>query len=41
VGQLELDGRRAMLRVEQAVTPDGGDGAPRLEPLYDHRLSDG
>jgi phosphodiesterase/alkaline phosphatase D-like protein len=41
VGQLELDGRRAMLRVEQAVTPDGGDGAPRLEPLYEHRLSDG
>jgi len=41
LGQLELDGRRAMLRVEQAVTPDGGDGAPSLEPLYEHRLSDG
>jgi hypothetical protein len=40
VGQLELDGRAALLRVEQAITPDGG-GAPYLEPLYDHRLSDG
>src|SRR5918993_1223609 len=25
LGQLELDGRRAMLRVEQAITPDSGD----------------
>src|ERR671912_456244 len=41
LGQLELDGRRAMLRVEQAITPDSGDGAPSLEPLYEHRLSDG
>ena len=41
LGQLELDGRAAMLKVEQAVTPDGGDGDPYLEPLYDHRLSDG
>jgi hypothetical protein len=41
VGLLELDGRRAMLRVEQAVTPQSGDGDPYLAPLYDHRLSDG
>ena len=41
LGQLELDGRAAVLRVEQAITPDGGDGNPYLEPLYDHRLSDG
>jgi phosphodiesterase/alkaline phosphatase D-like protein len=40
LGQLELDGRAAMLKVEQAVTPDDG-GDPHLEPLYDHRLSDG
>ena len=40
LGQLELDGRAAMLRVEQAITPDGG-GDPYLEPLYDHRLADG
>jgi hypothetical protein len=41
LGELELDGRKATLRVEQAITPDGGDGAPYLEPLYDHQLSDG
>jgi hypothetical protein len=41
VGSLELDGRAATLTVEQAVTPPGGDGPPRLEPLYDRRLSDG
>jgi hypothetical protein len=41
VGLLELRGRSAMLRVEQAVTPDGGHGDPRLEPLYDHRLAGG
>ena len=41
LGELELDGRKAMLRVERAVTPEGGDGDPHLEPLYDHRLSDG
>jgi hypothetical protein len=41
VGQLKLDGRTAMLKVEQAVTPDGGDRAPYLELLYEHRLSDG
>jgi phosphodiesterase/alkaline phosphatase D-like protein len=41
VGELELHGRQAMLRVERAVTPDGGDGDPHLEPLYDHRLADG
>jgi hypothetical protein len=41
VGELELDGRRATLRVEQAVTPDGGAGAPSLSPLYDHQLADG
>jgi hypothetical protein len=41
LGELELQGRRAGLRVERAVTPDGGDGDPRLEPLYDHRLADG
>ncbi len=41
LGELELDGRRATLRVEQAVTPEGGAGDPSLEPLYDHRLSDG
>jgi hypothetical protein len=29
-----------MLRVERAVTPDGGDGDPRLEPLYHHHLAD-
>jgi hypothetical protein len=39
LGQLELDGRAAVLRVEQAITPDGG--VPYLQPLYDHRLSDG
>jgi hypothetical protein len=41
VGSLELDGRAATLTVEQAVTPPGGDGPPRLEPMYDRRLSDG
>ena len=41
VGLLELDGRAARLRVEQAVTPDGGVGPPRLEPLYERRLADG
>jgi hypothetical protein len=41
LGQLELDGRKAMLKVEQAITPEGGDGPPWLELLYDHRLSDG
>jgi hypothetical protein len=41
VGELELDGRAATLRVEQAVTPPGGDGPPRLEPLYDRRLATG
>jgi hypothetical protein len=41
LGELELDGRRATLRVEQAVTPEGGAGAPSLEPLYDHQLADG
>jgi hypothetical protein len=40
IGQLELNGRAAMLRVVQAITPDGG-GDPYLEPLYDHRLADG
>ena len=28
LGELELDGRKAMLRVERAVTPEGGDGDP-------------
>jgi len=41
VGELVLDGRAAALRVERAVTPEGGDGPPRLEDLYAHRLSDG
>ena len=41
LGELELDGRRATLRVEQAVTPEGGAGAPSLELLYDHQLADG
>ncbi|HEX2159346.1 MAG TPA: alkaline phosphatase D family protein [Actinomycetes bacterium] len=41
LGELELDGRKAMLKVEQAITPEGGDGPPWLEPLYEHRLSDG
>ena len=41
LGELELDGRRATLRVEHAVTPDSGAGAPSLKPLYDHQLSDG
>jgi hypothetical protein len=41
LGELELDGRSAMLRVERAVTPAGGDGDPRLEPLYEHRLAGG
>src|SRR5829696_7935771 len=41
VGELELDGRAATLRVEQAVTPPGGDSPPRLEPLYDRRLATG
>jgi phosphodiesterase/alkaline phosphatase D-like protein len=41
LGELELDGRRATLRVEHAVTPAGGAGAPSLAPLYDHQLSDG
>jgi hypothetical protein len=41
LGELELDGRSAVLRVERAVTPAGGDGQPRLEPLYDHRLAGG
>ena len=41
LGELELDGRRATLRVEHAVTPASGAGAPSLAPLYDHQLSDG
>jgi hypothetical protein len=41
LGQLELDGRAARLRVERAVTPPDGDGAPYLEPLYERRLADG
>jgi hypothetical protein len=41
LGELELDGRSAMLRVERAVTPVDGRGDPRLEPLYQHRLADG
>jgi hypothetical protein len=41
VGLLELNGRSATLRVEQAITPEGGHGDPRLEPLYDHRLTGG
>jgi hypothetical protein len=41
LGQLELDGRKARLRVEEAVTPDGGDGTPKLELLYQRRLADG
>ncbi len=41
LGELELDGRAARLRVERAVTPDGGAGAPHLEPLYDRRLAGG
>src|SRR4029453_3953002 len=41
VGLLELDGRKAMLRVERAVTPEGGAGDPSLEPPYHHRLPDG
>jgi phosphodiesterase/alkaline phosphatase D-like protein len=41
LGELELDGRKARLRVEQAVTPDGGDGTPSLELLYQRRLADG
>ncbi|HEU4896475.1 MAG TPA: alkaline phosphatase D family protein [Actinomycetota bacterium] len=41
LGELELDGRKAMLKVEQAITPEGGDGPPWLELLYDHRLSEG
>jgi phosphodiesterase/alkaline phosphatase D-like protein len=41
LGELALDGRSATLRVERAVTPAGGDGDPRLEPLYEHRLAGG
>jgi hypothetical protein len=41
LGELELEGRSAVLRVERAVTPGDGDGQPRLEPLYDHRLAGG
>jgi phosphodiesterase/alkaline phosphatase D-like protein len=41
LGELELDGRAATLRVERAVTPGGGDGPPFLEPLYARRLADG
>ena len=41
LGELELDGRSAMLRVERAVTPVDGQGDPRLEPLYQRRLADG
>jgi hypothetical protein len=41
LGELELDGRKASLKVEQAVTPDGGDGTPNLELLYRRRLADG
>jgi hypothetical protein len=41
LGELELDGRAAMLRVERAVTPAGGDGPPYLEPLYARQLADG
>jgi hypothetical protein len=39
LGELELDGRSARLRVERAVTPDDGRGDPRLEPLYQRRLA--
>jgi hypothetical protein len=39
LGELELDGRSAMLRVERAVTPAGGHGDPRLESLYERRLA--
>jgi PhoD-like phosphatase len=41
IGELNLDGRSAMLQVERAVTPDGGHGPPRLEHLYAHRLANG
>jgi len=41
LGELELDGRSAMLRVERAVTPEDGRGNPRLELLYEHRLAGG
>ncbi|HEV2922175.1 MAG TPA: alkaline phosphatase family protein, partial [Actinomycetota bacterium] len=41
LGELELDGRSARLRVERAVTPDDGQGDPRLEPLYQRRLAGG
>jgi phosphodiesterase/alkaline phosphatase D-like protein len=41
LGELELDGRAAVLRVERAVTPEDGHGTPRLEPLYCRRLADG
>jgi hypothetical protein len=40
LGELELRGRAATLKVEQAVTPDDG-GDPYLAPLYDHRLAAG
>src|SRR5215213_9604418 len=33
--------RAVTRRVEQAVTPPGGDSPPRLEPLYDRRLATG
>jgi hypothetical protein len=39
LGELELDGRSAMLWVERAVTPEDGHGPLRLEPLYRHRLA--
>jgi PhoD-like phosphatase len=41
LGELELDGRAAALRVERAVTPTDGQGPPRLEPLYARHLADG
>jgi PhoD-like phosphatase len=41
LGELELDGRAARLRVERAVIPTDGDGAPYLEPLYARQLAGG
>lgn len=38
VGTLELDGRRAILRVEKTV-PLSGDAEPVLELVYEHRLA--
>ena len=40
LGELELDGRRATLRVEQAVTP-GRRRRSLPRALYGHQLADG